>query len=82
MREPARIYKTDAVLQCNIGLSFLFTGKIPEAKNSFTEVKNQEPDNRMNNKMLALVELISNNNIECPKTEAELIKMINNINIS
>ncbi len=82
MKEPARIYKTDAILQCNIGLSFLFTGKISEAKNSFIEVKNQEPDNRMNNKILALVELISNNNIDCPKTEAELIKLINNINIS
>jgi Flp pilus assembly protein TadD len=76
MKAAALAHPGDAALQCNIGLSYLMSEQVNEAKASFSQAVTAEPGDKMNQKLLKLVESVAANEIPCPRSEAEILELI------
>ena len=76
MKGAAAAHPDDAALQCNIGLSYLMSKHVDEARASFTQAVQADPKNKMNQKLLKLVESVADNKIPCPRSEEEILKLI------
>ena len=50
--------------------------KVDEAKNSFSQAVQADPENQMNQKLLKLVESVADNKIQCPRSEEQILKLI------
>ena len=59
-----------------IGLSYLMSEKLDEARKAFTQVVKSAPENKMNQKLLKLVESVIANKTRCPRSEEEILKLI------
>ena len=76
MKGAASAHPDDAALQCNIELSYLMSKQVDEARTSFTQAVQADPGNKMNQKLLKLVESVAENKIPCPGSEEEILKLI------
>jgi tetratricopeptide (TPR) repeat protein len=76
MKDAAEAHPDDAALQCNLGLSYLMSDKIAEAKAAFSLAVQADPRNEMNRKLLNLAESVAAGEIRCPRSEKEILELI------
>lgn len=76
MKDAASAHPDDAALQCNIGLSYLMSQHVDEARASFSQAVKADPGNEMNQKLLKLVESVAVNKIQCPRSEKEILELL------
>jgi Tfp pilus assembly protein PilF len=69
-------HPNDAGLQTNFGLSCLMGGKLTQACKAFERTVELEPQNDVNRKLLALIREVESGKRPCPKTEAEILRVI------
>jgi Flp pilus assembly protein TadD len=72
MKSAAAAHPGDAALQCNIGLSYLMSERLDEARTSFCKAIDAEPGDETNQRLLELVEGVADGRIPCPRTEQEI----------
>jgi len=76
MKEAASAHPEDAGLQCNIGLSYLMSERVDEARAAFSRAVQADPGNQMNTKLLKLTDSVAENRIQCPRSEEEILKLL------
>jgi tetratricopeptide (TPR) repeat protein len=76
MSSAASAHPDDAALQCNIGLSYLMSQKVEDARASFSRAVQADPENKMNQKLLKLAESVADNKIPCPGSEEQILRLI------
>jgi Flp pilus assembly protein TadD len=76
MKSAASAHPGDAALQCNIGLSYLMSEQVSEARASFSQAVQADPGNKMNQTLFELAEAVAGNQIPCPRSEAEILELI------
>lgn len=54
----------------------MMSEKLDEARKAFTQVVKSAPENKMNQKLLKLVESVIANKTRCPRSEEEILKLI------
>jgi tetratricopeptide (TPR) repeat protein len=66
----------DASLHSNLGLSYLMTGRVEDAEQSFRRAVEAEPSHDTTRKLLKLAEDVGAKRCACPRTESEIIELI------
>lgn len=76
MKAAAAAHPGDAALQCNIGLSYLMSKQVDEARASFSQAVQAQPRDKMNPRLLKLAEEVAENKVPCPRSEREILEAI------
>ena len=76
MKDAAEAHPDDAALQCNIGLSYLMSEKLDEARSAFSLAVQADPGNEMNRKLLKLAESVAAGEIRCPRSERDILGLV------
>lgn len=76
MKAAASAHPGDAGLQFNIGLSYLMSEQVKEAIAYFSQAVKAGPGDSMNQKLLKLAQAVAENEVPCPRSEAEILESI------
>jgi tetratricopeptide (TPR) repeat protein len=76
MEAVAKHHPDNAGLQWNLGLSCLFAGKVADACEAFERTVELEPQRDINKKLLIFAKEVESGKRPCPKTEAEISRII------
>ena len=76
MANVAELNPNDFILHVNLGVSYLLSGQLNQAKAAFSQAAISEPSNPTNGKLVSLVENVILGKVPCPKSQSEIAKFI------